>query len=152
MQSGYGNKLYLIFFFIYHLKKFVRSVIRTFARGKKKIKTLNFFLLSDQNDVHLLRCLLFIRLALYVPCRPIHFGFDGYLRSRICCIMDCVLGMCWIYVDLWIQKFLQRYQADDWKWTRDFLEGLLGWNRAYFLVDYSYCLSCNLGRSKVSTI
>ena len=42
----------------------------------------------------------------------IYFGLDGYLWSRICCFVDRILGMCWVYVDLQSDQFQQRFKTN----------------------------------------
>ena len=42
----------------------------------------------------------------------IYFGLDGHLWSWICCFVDRILGMCWVYVDLQSDQFQQRFKTN----------------------------------------
>ena len=58
--------------------------------------------------------------------------------------------MCWIHVDLWSQKFLQRYQIDAWSRAWMVLENYLGYCFAPIFTCNSHCVFGDMEGSQVS--
>ena len=44
--------------------------------------------------------------------QAVHLGSDGHLWCWICCFVDRILGMCWVYVDLQSDQFQQRFKIN----------------------------------------